>query len=912
MVWALLSSTLRRCTIVEPRLLQFAKCSTQPARRDRDGEIDLDSRYSAFVHTLEDKWQKQWKEDELTKKDVKPYSSSGKKKKKNYVLSMFPYPSGRLHLGHVRVYTLSHTLAAYRRMQGYDVIHPMGWDSFGLPAENAAIDRDIAPHTWTESNIKVMREQLESVGLHFDWQREIATHRPEYYKWTQWLFLKLYEHKLAYQSSAFVNWDPVDQTVLANEQVDGDGRAWRSGAKAERRELRQWFIRISEYSQELYGGLASLDWPGPAKKLQKSWISPSRGTVFKFKLTEKLGSHEDVEIYTTLPRDVFGVSFISLSRSHPLVHADIDLLPAEHREKVRDFGMAIFKDRTEGDLKGVYTGLTVVHPFTGKHLPVYTAGYVHEGYGTGAVMAVPGRNDMDKMFAAEHNIPIEIGVQEEKLINAGQFNGMDADSKDTDTAIAKYGEEQGFAYAARFTRLRDWLVSRQRYWGTPIPIIHCSSCPQPVPIPEDQLPVILPADVKLQGRGGSPLAKLDDWVNVPCPKCGSPAKRDTDTMDTFVDSAWYFLRFADPSNQKELVMSEDAMPEGAQSYLPVDTYIGGIEHAILHLLYARFIHRFVHNLGIVKSKEPFKHLITQGLVQGKTYRSADDGRHLKPEEIEIDGDVAIEKATGKQATMEWDKMSKSKHNGIDPMDLISRFGADTIRLYILGDSPSANSFKWQEGGLIGYHRMLSRQWVLLKDYRDSRRQALASGLRVDEDNLPAEHLAILSELEIRAMESIAKCSNAFEAQSFQTVVQQIARLHDRLNPAVQNPGVVTSDVVHRGMQCVMIMLWPLAPHMAEELWQGLEDIHGVEKPSRVWQQSWPKPDEFQKYALDEWTVRIVGSSELLRFQMPAKYSSDLDAVQKRALSDEVIRTRLAGRKVQSANIRKCFLTLEVE
>ncbi|MEN9218597.1 MAG: leucine--tRNA ligase, partial [Gloeomargarita sp. DG_2_bins_126] len=613
---------------------------------------------------LEPRWQQVWREQDLYK------TSTDLAQPKYYALSMFPYPSGNLHMGHVRNYTITDVIARVRRMQGYRVLHPMGWDAFGLPAENAAIDRGIHPARWTEANISNMRRQLQSLGLSYDWGRELATCAPQYYRWTQWLFLQMWHLGLAYQKEAQVNWDPVDQTVLANEQVDSEGRSWRSGAKVEQKLLKQWFLRITHYAEELLRDLDRLTgWPERVKTMQANWIGRSTGAILDFPV---VGQAAQIAVFTTRPDTVFGVSYLVLAPEHPRVAA---LTAPAQQPQVQAFLAELAQlspeERTAPDRpkRGVPLGTEVVNPFNQKRVPLWIADYVLYEYGTGAVMGVPAHDERDFAFARQYNLPItpvivppaggettalqqaytEPGV----LVNSGEFDGLDsltAKEKITQAAAARGWGKPQVQY-----RLRDWLISRQRYWGVPIPMIHCDHCGV-VPVPEADLPVLLPEQVNLTGRGLSPLAQLSEWVNVPCPQCGRPARRETDTMDTFMDSSWYFLRFADAHNDREIFH-----PETVNHWLPVDQYVGGIEHAILHLLYSRFVTKVLRDRGLINFDEPFQRLLTQGMVQGLTYKNVQTGKYLTADQVLQTNGEYRDKETQEPVAIFYEKMSKSKY-----------------------------------------------------------------------------------------------------------------------------------------------------------------------------------------------------------------------------------------------------------
>ncbi|KAF8427550.1 leucyl-tRNA synthetase [Tirmania nivea] len=684
----------------------------------------------------------------LTDPSPTPPSSPGTLKQKFYILPMFPYPSGVLHLGHLRVYTISDVLSRFRRMQGYDVLHPMGWDSFGLPAENAAIERGVSPGLWTEKNVERMREQLGGMGGGFDWGREFMTSSPEYYAHTQRLFLLLHKHNLAYRAESLVNWDPIDKTVLANEQVSASGHSWRSGALVEKKLLKQWFFRITEFAEELLEGLGTnpgsgqlVGWPERVKMMQENWIGKSTGCRVKFNIMNDTheGGLEKVEVFTTRVDTLHGVHYLALSHSHPLVKQ-----ASENDEGLRQYLQESSEISTSTSLPAnpndlPKRGYKLQHLFASNPLsprsfdtPVYTAEYVLDGYGSGAVMGVPGHDQRDYAFFKQHFPP---GAEPKIVImpttgEAGAQMGQVWTKKGILTSVCgaefsqltsqqaeeKIVDELRLAERTAQYRLRDWLVSRQRYWGAPIPIIHCPSCGE-VPVPEQELPVRLPEDVDISGKGGSPLATAEggEWAKCRCPKCHGQAKRDTDTMDTFVDSSWYFMRFVDPHNPHELFGKELA-----GKMLPVDVYIGGVEHAILHLLYSRFIAKFLTKIGFwpgSHSGEPFKKLITQGMVHGKTYTDPSTGRFLKPEELIPDlknpKEMLFRPSQGGGLTkpnISYEKMSKSKYNGVDPGTTIATWGADATRAHVLFAAPVADVVEWDEGKIVGVKRWLGRVW----------------------------------------------------------------------------------------------------------------------------------------------------------------------------------------------------------
>jgi len=686
---------------------------------------------------IEKKWQQVWAEQGLDQ------AVENADQPKFYALSMFPYPSGNLHMGHVRNYTITDVIARVRRMQGYRVLHPMGWDAFGLPAENAAIDRGIHPAKWTYENIDQMRSQLQELGLSYDWDREVATCAPDYYRWTQWIFIQMLEMGLAYQKEAAVNWDPIDQTVLANEQVDSEGRSWRSGALVEKKLLRQWFLKITDYAEELLQDLDKLPgWPERVRTMQANWIGKSTGAQVMF--TTEAG--DDLPVFTTRPDTLWGATFMVLSPEHPLVEK---LTSPDRVATVDDYRKeAAAKsdiDRTAEDREktGVWTGSYAVNPVNGAKIPIWIADYVLMGYGTGAIMAVPAHDQRDFEFARKFDLPVTVVVQPEGetlagdtltaawpgegvMVNSGPLDGVPAGKGDGQSVAAaiQWLEANGKGHGEANYRLRDWLISRQRYWGVPIPVVHCDECGI-VPVPDDQLPVTLPEDVEFSGRGASPLAQLEHWVNVPCPTCGRPARRETDTMDTFIDSSWYFLRYADAQNPDQVFD-----PAKANDWMPVDQYVGGIEHAILHLLYSRFITKVLRDRGLLTCDEPFQRLLTQGMVQNVTYKNPKTGKYVVIDAI-ADPQNPVDPETGDALQVFYEKMSKSKYNGVDPKAVLAKYGADTARMFILFKAPPEKDLEWDDADVEGQFRFLNRVWRLVTDFVERRlvefplRQALS-------------------------------------------------------------------------------------------------------------------------------------------------------------------------------------------
>jgi leucyl-tRNA synthetase len=809
------------------------------------------------------RWQARWAEEACFAAD------SDSDKPKTYVLEMFPYPSGRLHVGHARNYTMGDVLARYRRMQGHEVLHPMGWDAFGMPAENAAMERGIHPGTWTRSNIAAMREQLKRLGFALDWSRELATCDPAYYGHEQALFLDLFEAGLVYRKESEVNWDPVDMTVLANEQVI-DGRGWRSGAPVERRKLAQWFLKITDFADDLLEGLKTLDqWPEKVRVMQENWIGKSRGLQFRFRLTEPVGGTEDVEVFTTRPDTIFGASFVAVAADHPIARslAATDAKAAEFVAECKAGGTSAAEIET-AEKKGYATGLEVVHPLDPEwRLPVYIANFVLMDYGTGAIFGVPGHDQRDFEFATQYDLPIQRVVAasselasepigEEAACSPGiAVNSRFLDGLTTTQAAAEIirrAEAAGWGHGTVQYRLRDWGVSRQRYWGTPIPIIRCPSC-GPVPVPRDQLPVVLPEDVSFDSPG-NPLDRHPSWKHVECPACGGAAMRETDTFDTFVDSRWYFIRFASQPTDAPFDRAE------AEKWLPVAQYIGGVEHAILHLLYARFWTRALQRLGKLDMAEPFNGLFTQGMVTHETYR-AGDGSWLSPDEVKRDGDDWVHIEDGHPVIPgRVEKMSKSKRNVIDSDTIVQRYGADAARWFLLSDSPPERDLEWSEGGIEGASRFVQRVWKL----------ANSTGTDDGED----------AALGRKLHRTISGVSDAIEALQFNKAVAQLYELASTIEKA--RPSATRADAI----RTLVLLIAPMAPHLAEECWFVLG------REGLVANAPWPSFDPAM--LVDDQVTLAVQVNGKLRDTVTAPRGLDRAAAEALALSSENVRRQLAG------------------
>ncbi|CAG8632493.1 13151_t:CDS:10, partial [Funneliformis mosseae] len=848
---------------------------------------------------IETKWRERWKQ-------LKNTSKNQENRKKFYILAMFPYPSGMLHMGHVRVYTISDTIARFRKMLGYEVIHPMGWDAFGLPAENAAIERDIHPTDWTVANIKAMKIQMEKILADFDWDRELTTCNSDYYKWTQFLFLKLYKNDLAYQKEAIVNWDPIEQTVLANEQVDGEGRSWRSGAKVENRKLKQWFFKITDFAEPLLKDLDKLDkWPDRVKQMQRYWIGKSEGAEFDFFVNLNRDNKFPIKVFTSRPDTIFGVHYLAISTDHVLVSkdflsSDIYLEVVKLAEKMRQ---DVIDSNEKKSHQGVKTNLYATHPITGELIPIYVASYVVSDYGTGAIMGVPAHDERDWNFTKLNHIVNKKDIK--KVVNpifykddgtdliedgevyttygtltsdCGKYSGMK--SEDAMRKIVDDAETGGYGRSAVQYRLRDWLISRQRYWGAPIPVIHCPEC-DVVPVPEGELPVMLPTDITLSGRGGSPLKYVEDWLNTKCPKCQGPAKRDTDTMDTFVDSSWYFMRYTDPNNAS-LPFSYD----NASKYLPVDVYVGGAEHAILHLLYSRFFVKFLYKQGmynpihenIQEQGEPFKQLVTQGMVHAKTFKDPLTGRFLKPEELDLSKlNEPIQKSTGLAPVVSFEKMSKSKHNGIDPEATIERYGADATRLHMLFKAPISEILEWEDSSIIGMQRWILRVWKLVENLANFQQ---SSDLKLDMSIMNNDEKETYRMINFTIKEMTTIFSETF---SFNTAVSSLIKLTNHLtsvspiiNKSDRNENSIISPVYIHGVKSLVKMIAPMAPSIGEEFW---ECLNKERKIRTIFEESWPKVDN-KGLSVEEVTCVVqVNGKRRFSLQVPSSILQDSLAVE---------------------------------
>ena len=834
---------------------------------------------------IESAMQKRWQEQDVFTAKEQPG------KDKFYCLSMFPYPSGKLHMGHVRNYTLGDVISRHQRMLGKNVMQPMGWDAFGLPAENAAIQNKTAPAKWTYQNIDYMREQLKSLGFGYDWNRELATCSPDYYRWEQWFFTKLYEKGLVYKKNATVNWDPVDQTVLANEQVI-DGRGWRSGAKVEQKEIPQWFIKITDYAEELLDDLDQLDgWPEQVKAMQRNWIGRSEGVEIDFKVAS---SEQTLRVYTTRPDTLYGVTYMGVAAQHPLATEAAKTNPelAKFIEECKNSKVAEADIATMEKL-GMDTGIKAVHPMTGEEIPVWVANFVLMDYGSGAVMAVPAHDQRDWEFATKYQLEIRPVIEPlsgdsdiekaaitEKgtVINSGPYNDMS--SAQAFDAIATELKEKGIGERKVNYRLRDWGVSRQRYWGTPIPMLNLENG-ESVPVPEEQLPVKLPEDVVMDGVN-SPIKSDPEWRKTEYN--GQPAEHETDTFDTFMESSWYYARYCS-------AQTDDAMldPEKANYWLPVDQYIGGIEHAILHLLYARFFHKLLRDTGLVESDEPFKRLLCQGMVLADSYYREDEkgGKQwVSPLEVDIERDDkgAIAGAKHKQDGQPvniggMSKMSKSKNNGIDPQTMVERYGADTVRLFMMFAAPPEMTLEWSDSGVEGAQRFLRRLWKLTYELNNAGGACSGQSLNANQKQLRRE-----------LHKTIAKVSDDMgRRQHFNTAIAAIMELLNHLQKAPLE-SEADRQVLAESIDAMVRMLAPITPHICEQLWQEL----GHQEPLSF--ADWPAVDESALVEDEKLIVVQINGKVRAKLTVPADASAE--QVEQIAFDEEAVQKHTEGKDVR--------------
>ncbi len=821
---------------------------------------------------VELKWQKYWADKELYKTELDPL------KKKFYCLEMFPYPSGEIHMGHVRNYAIGDVIARYKRMRGYNVLHPMGWDAFGLPAENAAIKHSVHPSEWTSKNIDNMKKQLNRMGLSYDWEREVTTCSPEYYKWNQWFFLKMLEKGLAYRKYSYVNWCPACATVLANEQVI-DGKCWRCDSTVIQKKLEQWFFRITQYAEELLQGCDELKgWPERVVLMQKNWIGKGEGVEVDFPIE---GMNKKLRIFTTRPDTLFGVTFMCIAPGHPLSEK---LILHDYDDDTLDALKARYGK--EDDKAGLFTGSHAVNPLNGDRVPIYIANFVLMEYGTGAIMSVPAHDQRDFEFAKKYDLPIKVVIvpeippnppflkggtegllnselmteayeDEGILVNSGQFSGLRSDI--AIQKIIEFMEEKGLGKAAVNFKLRDWGISRQRYWGTPIPVVYCDKCGV-VPVPENDLPVILPEDVKITGKGSSPLLESESFLYTECPQCGGRARRETDTMDTFVDSSWYFIRYCFKKGDIDLKNKLRTPDSEIEYWMPVDQYVGGVEHAVLHLLYSRFFTKVIRDLGLFNISEPFQNLLTQGMV-------IKDGA----------------------------KMSKSKGNIVDPNYLIEKYGADTSRLFSLFAAPPEKDLEWSDKGVEGAYRFLHRLWGIVYKYRESCPSSVSF---VEESNFPSritgnEHG---SRLLRKTHQTIRKVTTDIEREyHFNTAIAGLMELVNEItsfDPKSDEDWTVLKFTIER----LLLLLCPFSPHIAEELWEEIGN-----KPS-IFEQKWPGWDETA--AKEEKIELVIQINGKLRSKIMISPGIVGDEIKKIALEDQKIREILGNKEVKKVIVVK--------
>ena len=799
--------------------------------------ISPDKQYEADYNLynpseIEKKWQSIWAENNLYKTDELTENSD-----KFYALSMFPYPSGNLHMGHVRNYVITDLIARFQRFKGKSVLHPMGWDAFGLPAENAAIERGISPSVWTKKNISHMKSQLKLLGLSVDWNREFATCDENYYVWTQYLFLELYKSGLVYQKESEVNWDPIDNTVLANEQVDSEGKSWRSGALVEKKLLKQWFLRITNYADELLKDLEKLDdWPERVKIMQDNWIGKSIGTNINFNINTD--PQEKITVFTTRPDTLFGVTYLAISVNHSLIKNISDQTTLQDIEKLKQY---LKKNKNnEFEKIGIKTSLIAINPVNSEPVPIWVASYVLDEYGTGAVMGVPAHDLRDFEFAKKNNINIRQVIVKEKseltneldnayiengyLINSNQYDGIE--NNIAKLKISEEGENKGWAENKIQYRLRDWLISRQRYWGCPIPIVNCKKCGS-VPLNQSELPLSLPKDIEISANKINALGDNNNWINTKCPKCGIAARKETDTMDTFMCSSWYFLRY--PSSKCSTKPFEKSE---INKWLPVDQYVGGVEHAILHLLYARFFTKALRDNDLFEIDEPFKKLLTQGMVQAAAYKNNKTGKYVSPSDIT---DLSNPKDPIDNSKLEvlFEKMSKSKYNGIDPESVIKKYGADTARMFILFKAPPEKDLEWGDTDVEGQFRFLSRIWKLYIN--------CAKDINSKSKSYPDKEKTLIKSMNI----AIKEISNDILNNQFNTAISELMKFYNSLSNSIND---VNNNLKKDALKTFCILLAPFAPHISEEIW------HLIGFKNSVHLENWPS---FNAEALKEDSYELV-------------------------------------------------------
>ena len=846
----------------------------------------MEERYTPDV--IESKWQRFWE-------DAKAYKvSDDPEKEKYYLLEMFPYPSGKIHIGHVRNYTIGDVVARYKHMNGFNVLHPMGWDAFGMPAENAAIANQTHPARWTYDNIDAMRRQLKQMGFSYDWDREIATCRPEYYRWEQWLFLKMYEKDMVYRKESFVNWCEPCQTVLANEQVEA-GMCWRCGKPVRQKKLAQWFFRITDYAEDLLVHCDLLPgWPDKVVAMQKNWIGKSIGAEIRFSVEN---SSEQIVVFTTRQDTIFGATFMCLAPEHPMVQK---LSKGTIQEQpVHEFVERISMQDRSGkgiesyEKEGVFTGAWCINPLSGRRMPVYTANFALMGYGTGAVMSVPAHDQRDFDFARKYGLDIIVVVKPDEdldpaamteayagdgvMINSGEFNGLK--NIHTLESIADYLEMHQMGKRTVSFRLRDWGISRQRYWGAPIPMIHCDACGI-VPVSEADLPIVLPEDADLLEGGRSPLPTLDYFARTSCPKCASPsARRETDTMDTFVESSWYFQRYCSPDYHEGMFD-----PKAVDYWMPVDQYIGGVEHAILHLLYSRYYTRVLRDMGLVTYKEPFTRLLTQGMVCKETVHCPTHG-FLFPDEASEDKERRCKRCDRPVTIGRVEKMSKSKKNVVDPHILLEKYGADTTRLFCLFASPPERGLEWNEQGVEGSYRFLNRVWRLCAAWMPYVRDVAVYDGHMED--LEPE----LRDLYKKIHQTIYKVTSDIEDRfHFNTAISAVMELVNMLYGfSVDERSVATTSLFRLAIETVVLLLSPVTPHIAEEIWSELGN-------TSVFMASWP--EHRPEALLKEMLLVVVQINGKLRSKFSVAADADDALIEQMALADDRVQKMIDGKSIR--------------
>ncbi|MDI6744405.1 MAG: leucine--tRNA ligase [Thermodesulfovibrionales bacterium] len=854
----------------------------------------MDERYDP--QKVELKWQKYWAEKNIFKTDTDP------SKKKFYCLEMFPYPSGKIHMGHVRNYAIGDVIARYKRMRGFNVIHPMGWDAFGMPAENAAIKEDIHPAKWTYENIAYMKKQLNQLGLSYDGEREVTTCSPDYYKWNQWFFLKMYEKGLAYRKSSFVNWCPSCMTVLANEQVI-DGGCWRCDTAVIKKELEQWFFRITQYAEDLLKACDELKgWPEKVVLMQKNWIGKSEGLEADFKIQ---GLDESIRIFTTRADTLLGATFVCLAPTHSL--SEKLVADKEALKKIKElYGK-------EDEKIGLFTGHYAINPANDEKIPIYIANFVLMEYGTGAIMSVPAHDQRDFDFAKKYDLPIKVVIaplsqpspsggegegggesaisqafeEDGMLVGSGSFTGLK--SAEARVEIAKFIEDKGLGKRVINYKLRDWGISRQRYWGTPIPIIYCDKCGV-VPVPENELPVILPEDVKFTGTGGSPLAESEKFVNTNCPKCKGKARRETDTMDTFVDSSWYFIAYCFDKGKIDFDSSLSTLNSQLGYWMPVDQYIGGVEHAVLHLLYSRFFTRVIKDLGIINSPEPFTNLLTQGMVCKETLKCSDHG-WLFPEDVKDEKCVKCGKA-GERGRVE--KMSKSKKNVVDPDHLINKYGADTSRLFSLFAAPPERDLEWSDQGVEGAYRFLNRIWGIV--YKNRNALCVKRNM-LKEDIFHASRITDhASRLLRKTHQTIKRVTNDIEREyHFNTAIAALMELVNDIS-SFEPESEEDRKIFRFSIETLLLLLSPFSPHITEELWESMDSKNSI------FEQQWPFWDEnIAREEEIELVIQINGKVKA-KLLIPAGLSDE--QIKQKALDEPKTQETISGKALKKVFIVK--------